>query len=146
MPSFSTWEADSPPEVPTDLLRSRAQVHAPAATFTSKPEFTNLFGQSVTVLVQNFAAREIYKDYQGKSKARDGAETPSSARVKQSSAGSNWAKLTFPKHVRHAVAGGRLAPPAEQYLQMVTVRAGAHPKSVVLKLDDFIAIYRPGQS
>ena len=142
LPAFSVWEAEVPPRVHADVLRFRARAHAPSESFASAQGFVDLFGQADTVAVQRFAAREIYCDYKGKKMVRQQAEAPSSLSEKQTKAGSNWVQHTFPKHVKHAVKIGRLDAPPEQYLQLVTVRSGAHPKSVVVKLGDFVKIYR----
>ena len=123
-------------------MRPRALPHVPHPDFRALPAFQQAFGDADTVIVHAFALHEVYGEYDRARTARlEAAEVGSSRRLRVKMA-SNFVLNWYPKHVQRAVAAGVLPGPQELYMKKVKVRHGNSSESVVVKVDDFVKVYR----
>ena len=136
------WETRQGPRLTEQALRPRALPHVPHPDFRALPAFQQAFGDADTVIVHAFALHEVYGEYDRARTARlEAAEVGSSRRLRVKMA-SNFVLNWYPKHVQRAVAAGVLPGPQELYMKKVKVRQGNSSESVVVKVDDFVKVYR----
>ena len=139
--SESEWKSERGPQLREQVLRRRLRAHAPPARYANSQEHTDVFGQDPTVVVRSFSGAEVCRGYKRKNKVWEDANEVLSDQACAGKAASNWTRDVYPKHVRNAIARGALDGTEDDYLKMLTVRAGASPKGYVVRVEDFVKLY-----
>ena len=135
------WASRSGPRLRADLLQGRLAKYRVDEKFRADVE-AELGGECVELIA--FARSEIFFAHAREKKVMAGAKRTCADKELQGKLANAWVRLTFPLHLRAAIASGRVHGEEAAFLEPRRIRKGnpTQRMGVALKLDDLVEIYR----